>query len=285
MSSYKHFILTSLTAVLTLFAVPVFASLGPVDAVSGVLVSTGEDRAATQGVFQPGPGFFGNVGNDWRWTVTISVSEPRIIASIQVNHNFSGEAWATHSRRWNGLDLYPIVVFQTGVQQNFRYDARIGPLATGDNVFDLYGQIESQNFNGAVITVAFTDGTSVVGNIPANAMAVTPISMAGLSCNENDGGVNYDVAGTNNHSSGSGVVYQFQDNCIDDVALSEGICGGLGANAGKQMVTSIRVCPVACKNGACVGGGGGPTTIPGSVVETPTFIRNEVVSDRFESIP
>ncbi|MCX6803787.1 MAG: hypothetical protein NTY48_04430, partial [Candidatus Diapherotrites archaeon] len=224
---------------------------------SASVVSTNLDKAGTQNVFGPGPDFFGNVGNDFEWAVTLNLLSEKTIKSIIIKHIYPGskyeeQAWSTSSERVFGLDLYPIVVFLNGTQVNNKYDEQIGPLPIGSTTLDLYGQIERSSFHGGTIDFVFTDGTTVSATIPASDLTVTPISMTGLSCSgATKADLNKFLNQTVVSSSGDGLTYSQTDYCLNDHLLAKGLCGGLnGLN--KQFVNSYQPCANGCVEGKCL---------------------------------
>ena len=215
------------------------------------LASTNEDHAGTQGVFGPGVDFYGTLANDYHWVAKFSLDSDKYIKSILLVHNTPGEAWSTSSEKWNGKDLYPIVVLREGGQKNKRYDEKI-LVSKGDNTLDLYGQIESRPFAGGKMEIQFTDGTALSATIDKSGMAVVPLNVSGMSCSDTDGGVNKNVAGTIKYTSSSADRYAYTDYCINDRTIAEGVCGG-NAYPAKQFVISHQKCDGSCVDGACIG--------------------------------
>lgn len=223
------------------------------------LLDTKEDHASTQGVFAAGPGFYGNLLNDFHWRLVLNSNTSTSIKAILLTAdssyvNTNSEGWTTSSARHAGKDLYPLVILKDGVQLNSKYNDTIGPISEGSTVLDLYGQIESYAFDGGTLTIDFDDNSRLTSPIAASTFALEPIKLDSLGCHDSDGGVAYNTKGDISFSV-NGQSYNFSDYCIDSKIVAEGICGGYDRSA-RQLVLSHGVCPGSCVDGACVGGSG-----------------------------
>lgn len=245
----SFFLIVLLASVFVFFIKPASADSGIIAELAGV----NEDRASTQGTFGPGPGFSGKLRNDYHWTVTLTLDQPKIISSILIEHAVAGEAWTTSSRRRYGKDLYPIVVHQNGGQLNHKYDASLGPFGPGEVTLDLFGQIESTPFAGGSIVFEFTDQSFLKTSIPSSTLDPEPLDVSQLNCEDSDGGASYDIQGTITYNVGDSETHTYSDYCLSDKIVAEGMCGGLDRQA-RQFVISHGVCSGVCDQGACVGG-------------------------------
>ena len=134
-----------------------------VPVVSASLVSADEDRVGKWGQFGP------NGNSDWKWTAKLNLPTQKTIESMLVT-TFPGEGWSTSDKQVWGKQLYPLVVFKDGRQINTSYNTWPGTFSGGVE-FTLYGQPGSPSFaGGGVITIYFTDGTSVSSNIPTSSI-------------------------------------------------------------------------------------------------------------------
>jgi hypothetical protein len=137
-----------------------------------------DDRAGTQNVFEPGPGFGGVHTSDWNWTASLEISQPKTVKSMLMVHHVPGEGWSTSAEYFGGKLLYPLVVFYQGRQMNRAYDNALGTYGPGVHTFQLYGQQETAPFAGAHLYVAFTDGTYAVARVESETEGWTDPSCA-----------------------------------------------------------------------------------------------------------
>ncbi len=228
------------------------ASNGPTQ-ISITLTDADDDRASTQGVFGPGPGFNGQLLNDFHWTLDLDLDESKTISSILIEHQRSGEAWTTSSSRRYGKDLYPLVVYWGSTQLNEKYDDVMGPLLFGKTTLAIYGQIESQSFSGGRIFIEFLDGSVARASIPAADVSIIPLDRTGMSCTDSDHGAEYAKQGTIQYTTHGGEQFSYKDTCMSNGLVAEGMCGGTDLQ-GKQFVISHGICGHSCWEGACVGG-------------------------------
>lgn len=131
--------------------------------VTGARVSS-TDRAGYIGTFGPGS-VYGNP-TDWNWTVSLQIAGSRTapvsVSSITVTDP-SGETWAT-----GNPSVFPLVVYQNGIQQNHAYYTTFGPYQPGQSVsLDLYGQQNLTRWSGGTAAVVLSDGTKLSAPIPA----------------------------------------------------------------------------------------------------------------------
>ncbi|MBU6231290.1 MAG: peptidoglycan-binding protein [Patescibacteria group bacterium] len=136
-------------------------------------------HAGSWGVFTAGSGVNDQTTNNWHWWISLSLNSTKTIKSIAVYHTGAGapnpatnpEGWTTASPDDLGRSSFPLVVLSDGVnpaQLNTAYNQTLGTYGPGKVGFNLYGHVETGHFYGGIVVVNFTDGTRVVGNIPAS---------------------------------------------------------------------------------------------------------------------
>ncbi len=142
--------------------------------------SSTEDRAGVWDNFGPGPGNINKDPADWKWYATLMLPQNAGIASMEVTHPNAGETWSTSNPAF-----YPLVAIlekgQTPTYLTTGYAAKLGDWTAGMYLIALYGQRESKYFSGGVLTIKFTDGTSISATIPKMITSVSSIeNQAGI---------------------------------------------------------------------------------------------------------
>ncbi len=84
-----------------------------------------------------------------------------------MGHSGTYEQWSTD----NSSD-YPLVIIENSAQLNHAYGDQIN-LSAGSHTLKLYGQKETTGFYGSILSVIFTDNTSVSATIQSSGTAMT----------------------------------------------------------------------------------------------------------------
>lgn len=140
------------------------------DSVSFRLVSKNKDYAGVWGVFKSGSGSNPDYLKDWGFEARINLVKPKTIKSITIINDDGNEGWSSSAdERLFGKQPYPLVAFNKNNRQlNNKYEDTI-TLSKGENVLNLYGQIEYSDIRNTEIVVIFTDNTYLNSKIDENA--------------------------------------------------------------------------------------------------------------------
>lgn len=160
-----------------LFTIATGPIIPPVHISATTTLFSANENEVSAGSFNAGTGT--RIANDWRWKVQLNVSnlqqtQSKQVKSMTLYHQY-GEGWSTSASKANdlGLGLYPLLVVANGARSSAYDQYPILPEFTPQNSyvgFDIYGQIESQRFNGGRLVIKFTDGTSVTSTIPPSSL-------------------------------------------------------------------------------------------------------------------
>jgi len=115
--------------------------------------------------FHPGPGNTNKNAVDFSWKAQLKLNASKIIQSMTLLQAASHGIWSTTKLPVRGTLPYPLLVVHNGVSLNDTYDETLGLYAAGTASFTLYGQRETDIFEGGKLIVTFSDGTSVVASI------------------------------------------------------------------------------------------------------------------------
>ena len=155
------------------------------------------DYAGMWGQFYPGVGYSNKNPQDYAFTAELYLVSSNGIKQMTLIHRVSGEAWSTSNDQSRyGKLLYPLVVFYEGNQVARTYtnytsqnDSLFYKLLPGTHRFKLYGQRETDPFQGGTLVIEFTDGTKISTDI------VLPICEDSDKTAEYPDGKNYAVQG------------------------------------------------------------------------------------------
>lgn len=147
---------------------PTFKVVAPVvpPTVTAVLNSTTDDKAGIWGNFGPGIGNGNRTAGDWNWTATLNLPVGKTVKSIGVSRG--GEGWSTSNSA-----LYPLVVIENGIQYNNTYGQQF-TFGAGTHTLKLYGQKESSFVITPILTITFSDNTTISTNISTVTTVVQP---------------------------------------------------------------------------------------------------------------
>ncbi|MBI2096218.1 MAG: peptidoglycan-binding protein, partial [Candidatus Taylorbacteria bacterium] len=142
----------------------------PADNVSaaGWTLGSSVDRAGRgwpTDAFRSGAGGTGNLA-DWNWTLTLKISSgEKTIKGLDILHtNVGNEIWST----WRAGGIYPIVVDYNSSQIIKAYGDILGTYSAGkEHPFKLFGQRESEPFQGGTLYIYYTDNTYSKVALPA----------------------------------------------------------------------------------------------------------------------
>jgi hypothetical protein len=140
-----------------------------------------EDQVGVWGEFNAGPGNANRNPIDFAWKVKLKLSSPKTISSITLIHNAPGDVWSTSKAPVGGKLPYPLGVVHDGERLNTYYDQSLGAYQSGTETFLLFGQRETEIFEGGKLIVTFTDGTSALATITtprSKVLGATTVSAA-----------------------------------------------------------------------------------------------------------
>ena len=202
-------------------------------------------------VFGPGAGIYTDL--DWHWRMNLNLASQKTISSVEIRTISSGEIWSSVADGY-----YPVLIYQNGTLKNTAYGQTVGPLSAGQHTFDLYGQIYYTTWNGANLTVRFTDGTSLTAQIP-NTTTSTPAPTVTLSANPT--------------SVSSG-----QSSTLTWSSTNATSCTASGGWSGTKVVSGSQSTGILTANSTfiltCTGAGGSATqsaTVTVTSVQLPTL--------------
>ncbi len=137
------------------------------------VASASSDMAGTYGILGPGTSNgTGFTSNDWDWTAVMTLPTAKTAQWIYLSDGNNWERWFTGS----AFGLYPLVIYENGVQLNHSYDVPLS-FTAGTHTLSMYGQPERSQFPGGTLYVQFTDGTSLTAQIPASSITPAPVTV------------------------------------------------------------------------------------------------------------
>ena len=125
------------------------------------MVTIAEDRVGGPGTFRPGPDPESLDPSDWRWEISVELSEARCISAITVQNQVAGEGWSTSDQHLDSRPPYPLGVFHNQTALVTAYDTPVGCFPAGTHQLALYGQRRSSSLSAGKIAVIFADGSTI----------------------------------------------------------------------------------------------------------------------------
>lgn len=140
------------------------------------VVHADHDRVGAWDEFYGGSGRVSGIRNDFAFSMTADADGEVVIDSITIFHNSNGEVWST-SVDTVSVKPYPLVVtdkYGDQINTNYRSDL-LYMEANSYEIFELYAQIETEQFNGGIVLFKFDDGSSKEISLDAAYIPYTPL--------------------------------------------------------------------------------------------------------------